>query len=141
MFFRTGWNYDVAEVSKETAFDNTEPSLTVQSERDDADINVLVERFGLVGRMPENPKVPMYGDFTGATDYRSALEAVREADANFMELPPSVRERFANDPQQLLEFCADNNNYEEARKLGLLKADIPEPVPSPTPAPPVPPST
>lgn len=128
-FFRTGYNYDRDEASRESGLTCPEETLTVQSERDDADINVLVKRFGLLGVMPESPRVPMYGDFTEINDYRSALEIVRLADSAFMELTPEVRSRFENDPQKLMEFVSDDANIEEARKLGLLRKDDPVPLP------------
>lgn len=138
MKFRTGYNYDTNAASRESGLECKDPSMTVQSEKVDADINTLVKRFGLVGTMPANPRVPMYGDFSNLTDYRSALEAIRQADASFMELTPEVRSRFLNSPQKLLEFCADERNREEAVKLGLLKAAV-APAPSAA-APAVPPA-
>lgn len=120
--FRAAFGYDVEEASHEASIDfKGEHSLTIQSMAEDADINVLMERYGITGTMPINPRVPMYGDFTEVTDYRSALHAVMEASDAFMELPAKIRARFNNDPQELLDFCANDANINEARSLGLLK--------------------
>ena len=105
------------------------PSLTIQSQTDDADINILMERFGITGKMPENPHIPQYGDFEGISDYRTAIEAVRIAQESFMTIPAKVRAEFDNDPQRFLEFMGDPANLEKARSMGLAK---PAPV---TPAP------
>lgn len=131
-FFRTGFNYDSDQVSLETSLECKDPSLTQQQFRDDADINVLAERYGLTGRMPENPRVPTYGDYTGVTDYRSAIEAARAAEASFMELPGPVRAEFDNDPQTFLEAFSYPQNEPRLRELGFFK---PSPVQAPSPGP------
>ncbi len=128
--------YDVAAASDEAAgafgLDVPGESLTVQSQSEDADINVLMRRFGITGQFPSNPVVPSYGDFSDVLDYRSALDAVNAAQRNFMEFPADLRARFLNDPQRMLEFVSDDANHAEAFKLGLTKT---APAPSSTPPP------
>lgn len=87
-FVRSPYNYDTKAASDETGTVCTEPSLAVQDALEDSDINVIVARFGLTGQMPENPKLPQYGDFTGITDFRTAVEAVTQAQEEFYQLPP-----------------------------------------------------
>lgn len=136
VFHRAPGNYDPDVASNEAGLACQDPSLTVQSDANDADINTIVRNFGITGRMPENPRVPQYADFdVGVTDYKSALDAVRAADAAFMELPAETRAFFDNDPQRLLEFVSDPLKVDEARKMGLPSvAPVPEPVVEP-PAP------
>lgn len=121
-FFRSPYNYNAFAVSDELAnrFD-AGVSMTVQAHAEDADLNVLMMRFGITGKMPENVRVPQYGDFTGVSDYRSAIEAVREAEARFNEMPANVRQFFANDPQNLLLFASDPANLPRMREMGLAK--------------------
>lgn len=97
-----------------------DPSLAQQSFKDDADINVLLERFKVTGVMPQGVRVPTYGDFSGVQDYRSAMEAIRRAENAFMDMPAHVRSRFQNDPQKFMEFFSDPKNRDEAVKLGLV---------------------
>lgn len=119
--FRAAYGYDTDAASTESSIDFTgQQSLTVQSMAEDADINVIIARFGITGKMPENPVMPMYGDFTDVMDYRTALHAVMDASDKFMDLPAKVRARFNNDPQELMEFIANDDNIEEAQRLGLL---------------------
>lgn len=99
-----------------------EPSLAQQSFKEDADINVMLERFKVTGVMPQGVLMPSYGDFTGVSDYRSARDAMLKAEHAFMDLPANVRSRFDNDPQKFLEFCADDKNRDEAIRLGLVAA-------------------
>lgn len=125
MEFRKHFDYDVEKASDEAAISFVgQESLTIQSMAEDADINVLMKRFGLTGTMPSNPRVPMFGDFTGITDYQDALNAVSAAYDGFMELPAKLRARFNNNPQELLEFVGNDANIEEARSLGLLKEKV-----------------
>lgn len=125
MEFRKHFDYDVEAASNAAVVIDDSPSLTVQSMAEDTDLNVIMRRFGVTGQMPDNPRLPVYGDFTGITDYKSALMAVMDASEHFMELPATVRARFDNDPQKLLEFVSSDGNREEAEKLGLLKPVVP----------------
>lgn len=125
--FRTTYNFDPVAWSNAYGLACTDPSLTVQSQAAEADINTIVRNFGVTGKLPESLVLPSYGDFDGVEDFRSALDAVRAAEAEFMKLPSDLRGRLDNDPQKFLEYCADSSNLEEMRKLGLA---VPAPVPS-----------
>lgn len=111
-----------------------DPSLTQQSFKDDADINVMLEKFKVTGVLPQGVIMPTYGDFSGVNDYRTAREAMLKAEHAFMDMPANVRARFDNDPQAFLEFCADDKNREEAIRLGLVPKPPAEPVKAPEPA-------
>lgn len=104
-----------------------DPSLAQQSFKDDADINVMLERFKVTGVLPQGVLMPTYGDFTGVSDYRSARDAMLKAEHAFMDMPANIRSRFDNDPQKFLEFCADDKNREEAIRLGLVPMPPAEP--------------
>lgn len=118
---------------------NSEPTMTQEQFKDTVNINKIMEKYhktGMINHLRRNEGV--YADLTKIKDYRSALETVQSADAAFMNLPSSVRSRFANDPQQLIEFVSDKKNRDEAIELGLIpKPPTPpfSPSPSPTPAP------
>lgn len=98
----------------------SDPSLAQQQFKEDADINVMLEKFKITGQMPQGVVLPAYGDFTGVDDYRTALDAVHAARDRFMALPAKTRAYFENDPQKLLEFVSDPANRAEASRLGLL---------------------
>lgn len=101
-----------------------DPSLAQQSFKDDADINVMLEKFKVTGVMPQGVVMPTYGDFQGVSDYRTAVDAINKATNAFMDMPANIRARFENDPQKFLEFCADDKNREEASRLGLVPASV-----------------
>lgn len=118
MKLRAPFNYDTKKASQEAQLICKDPSLAVQDAADDCDINVMIQRMGLGPMMAENPRVPAYGDFTEITDYRGAIEAVRMADAQFMELPPQLRAHFENDPQKLMIYT-ETHGHENLVELGL----------------------
>lgn len=120
VFLRTPYNYDTNEASKLSGLKCLDPSRAQQNQKLESDINEIVRRFGLTGKLPDNPRVPQYGDFSVVNDYQTALNAVISAQQAFGEFPAHIRSRFNNDPQELLEFVADDRNREEAERLGLI---------------------
>lgn len=119
--FRSQYGYDVKEASDASAIPTVGESLTVQSQTEDTDLNLLMYRYGVTGQFPDFPKNLQYGDFTQVTDFRSALEAVRRAQDLFLEYPANFRARFENNPQLFLDFCENPANINEMRSLGMFK--------------------
>lgn len=130
---RVPYQYDSDAVSRSTALRGFGPGRTQQQYKDEVDINTIAKNFGITGRLPENVRMPTFGDFTDVEDYQSALNAARRASHSFMQMPAEVRLRFENNPQKFLEFCSNGANREEAIKLGLIAAP---PVPASVPPPP-----
>lgn len=118
-FVRSPYNYSMEDASDESGLLCADPSLAVQDQRDEVDINTIVRRFGLTGKLPEDVRMPEYGDFVGISNYHQAMNAVASANESFDALPAEVRSRFGNDPGRFVDFCMDPANLEEARKLGL----------------------
>jgi len=118
---------------------NWGPGKTVQSSAEEADINTIVRRFGLTGQLPQNVRVPLQGDFTGAYDFHSAMQAIRQAEESFAAMPADVRKRFHNDAGEFTDFATELSadgkvlaNLDELRKLGLaVPAKAPEKAPEP----------
>jgi len=124
---RTSMNLDRKAWSRAHGLECRDPSRTVQSQKDEADINTIVRNFGVTGKLPQGVRVPTYGDFDSVSDYREAIEAVRAAEDAFLKMPSDLRTKLGNDPQKFVEWCADRGNLEEMRKLGLaVPAEKPE---------------
>jgi phage internal scaffolding protein len=123
IFVRNPYNYDMDKVSDETGLKCEDPSLTQQHMRDECDINVIVERFGVTGRIPVTPFEPSYGDFSGVGDYHTALNKINATKEQFMTLPAKVRARFDHDPYELVNFLMDESNRSEAIELGLINGE------------------
>ncbi len=98
----------------------TRPSRTKQSFRDECDINNILRQFNVTGELRVGSVQPQYGDFSGITDYQSALNAVMAAQDSFLQLPAKVRAKFDNDPALFVEFASDEANRDEMKAMGLL---------------------
>ena len=122
LVFRTA--YDFSFGSRGDIDFGDEPSLTIQSAKDECDINLIVANAerGMLSASMINQREPRYGDFSELGDYQSALNQVMAAQTMFAELSAEVRRRFDNDPAKLLEFVGDAENRAEAIKLGLVPA-------------------
>jgi len=119
-FLRTPYNYNTNAASNESGLLCEEATLTQQHFKDETDINNILRQFNITGLLPQSPLSPRYGDFTGISDYQSALNAVIAAESEFESLPAQIRARFNNNPEELINFLANNENYDEAAKLGLV---------------------
>lgn len=108
---------------------SVEPSMTKQSFADECDINKIMERYEKTGVMPEGRRMYEFGEAISEYSYQESMNAVIAADQMFSELPAKMRDRFGNDPLQLLKFLDDPDNKDEAIELGLLKRPPPPPEP------------
>ena len=125
--------YDADENSDRTKLVFTEPSMAQEHFRDECDINNILRQFNVTGELPIGSVQPQYGDFSGITDYQSALNAVMAAQDSFFELPAKVRARFDNDPALFVEFASDEANKDEMRLMGLIRDEtVPAVVSSPS---------
>lgn len=125
--------YDGDAVSEATGLACRDVSLTSQEDKEDADINVLVRRFGVTGEIPVLDRLPLIEDFVGLTDYHSAMNALVEADRTFMELPAELRARFDHNAGKFVDFCSDEKNRDELVKLGLVESGAKAPDPAAKP--------
>lgn len=97
-------------------------SLTKQADAKDADINNIVNTYMKTGRLPiEKFKEMKFVDAISVPDFRDAMEIVTTAQDRFAELPAQIRNRFENQPERLISFMNDPNNYDEALTLGLVE--------------------
>lgn len=123
--------YDSKLVSEMTTYDPPKASRLYKVQqhlREEVDVNTIVRRFGITGQMPVGVKQGLYGDFSGITDYSSAVEAIERAQNGFMKLPAEVRERFNNDPSRLADFArtADEQTFGRATSVTPAAPKAPE---------------
>jgi len=120
--FKEQFSYDPDANSDENSHVVTkaDEDMTVQSYKEDTDINVMIRRFGISA--VAKAQDPGYYDFTNApADYMEALNAINEADRRFATVPAEIRARHENNPAKFAAWLGDKANEDEARKLGLLK--------------------
>lgn len=119
MKFKTIYNYKQKDGVK-----NTSPSMTQQQFKAECDINRIMDRYlrtGVLSDPLSQRKPGTYGDFSELGDYMENMNKVVEAQNMFEALPARIRERFANNPANMIEFVMDSSNRDEAVKLGLLQ--------------------
>nr|QJB19349.1 MAG: internal scaffolding protein [Microvirus sp.] len=123
------------DISFQTAFGShrsvdlvcEDESLTLQSCKDECDINNILDRWQTTGVLEHSREGSgFFGDFSDVHDYQSALALVSDAKDMFDNLPSSVRDFFANDPARLLAFVNDESNHDKAVELGLIEKSPPQ---------------
>ena len=101
----------------------------IQSFKDSVDLNLIMQRFANGDASALNKSPGMYGDFTQfPKTYAEALQAMINAENQFMSLPLATREKFGCDVHK---YIASIGTKEWMDALGISPAD-------PTPADPAP---
>lgn len=125
MKFKTA--YDPVEEHNHFGIDFTMPSLTVQDEKDETDINYIVNKFadGQKGIMTldlgdsSQYAYLQFGDATLPGDYSTALELVSGVREEFYSLPSYVRAKFGHDPMIFINHLNDPATLEYLQQQGL----------------------
>lgn len=98
-------------------------SRTRQSDSLPSDVNSVMSKYVQDTVLPATN--PHYGDFTGAVDFHTAMNRVRNAEREFNMLPASVRRHCRNDPGEFLAMCSDPERLVELEELGLVPVQRP----------------
>lgn len=125
MKFKTA--YDSAEEHDHCGIEFTMPSLTVQDEKDETDINYIVNKYadGQKGIMTldlgdsSQYAYLQFGDATLPGDYSTALELVSGVREEFYSLPAHVRAKFGHDPMNFIDRLNDPATLEYLQQQGL----------------------
>ncbi len=116
--------------------------LTKQSFKKETDINTIMAKFVKTGIITPDALAKRQGTFADVSeigDFHECLMQIDAAKAAFMTLGPQLRSRFHNEPAELLDFCKNPENKEEAIELGIISK--PEPTATPPETPPETPET
>ena len=125
MKFRTA--YDPVEEHDHCGIEFTMPSLAVQDEKDETDINYIVNKYadgqkGIatldLGDSSQYAYL-QFGDATLPGDYSTALELVSGVREEFYSLPAYVRAKFGHDPMNLISKLNDPETLEYLQREGL----------------------
>lgn len=109
------------------------PTRTKQSEAPATDINRIMDKYVKTGKVPGAGEIYSYGDFSGAVDFHTAMNRVRQAEEQFMDLPAHVRKHCDNDPGKFLDLVMDSAGRAELESLGLVSDFAPPGAPEPEP--------
>lgn len=118
-----------------------EPTMTIQSEKDNCDINVIMNRYATCGTpLPcrTDGVQPVYADVSELGDYMENFQRCKQAEEMFNNLPSALRKELDNNPANLLPFIQDEKNKERCYEYGLLNKPIVEAPKAPVIAPSVP---
>lgn len=116
---RNPYNYDTKAASDAAAFRPVGPTLTKLDQQAEADINNIVRAFGLGKPLPYTRTVPTFDDFSGVSDYQTALGLLKEAADSFAALPSAVRDKLGNDPAKLVAIASSPDARAKLEELGL----------------------
>lgn len=125
MKFKTA--YDPVEDHDHCGIEFTMPSLTVQDEKDETDINYIVNKYadGQKGVMTldlgdsSQYAYLQFGDATLPGDYSTALELVSGVREEFYSLPAYVRAKFDHDPMNFINQLNNPETLEYLQREGL----------------------
>lgn len=121
------YRYNADAVSLATGLECKDPSLTQQNTAEQTDINYIVAQFTQTGTLPQPVRLPTYGDFSGVSDFREAMELIQQATDSFNSLPADARAYFDNDPALLLDFLDNAPDPQILANLGLAEiVSLPE---------------
>lgn len=125
MKFRTA--YDPVEEHDHCGIEFTMPSLAVQDEKDETDINYIVNKYadGQKGiatlDLGDSSQYAFlqFGDATLPGDYSTALELVSGVREEFYSLPAYVRAKFGHDPMNFISQLNNPETLEYLQQEGL----------------------
>lgn len=102
---------------------NTEPSMTKQSDTYEADVNTIMDRYLKTGdpSMFMKNTQGIYADVSAMGDYQTCLAIVEQAKAAFDALDAPIRDRFANNPANLINAISDPAMKDELTELGIFE--------------------
>lgn len=97
---------------------NTGEGLTQQEFRDETDINLILQKYGVYAIAGEHPP-EVYRDVSKDYDYMEAFQAVQEAQEAFASLPAHARRALGDDPVKLMQLSQTEDGVKQLVKLGF----------------------
>lgn len=105
----------------------SEPTMTIQSEKDNCDINVIMNRYATCGTpLPYRTDgvQPVYADVSELGDYMENYQRCKQAEEMFNALPSALRKELDNNPANLLPFIQNKENESRCIEYGLINKPI-----------------
>ncbi len=130
----------------------TKHGKTKQSQKDETDINKLLERSARTGALSHLDQFQgQYGDFLGY-DFEAHINTIAEGQSIFEHLPAEVKREFDQSAQKFFEYVTNPDNKDRLPELlpelanrgdyletlapaPVVAAVEPEPAPEPSPEP------
>jgi len=112
---------------------NGQGCLVQQHFKEAADMNQIMAKYYKTGQLTDprlsNGRMPQFGDFRGV-DFRENQNKIAKIKEAFMAFPAGIRNRFQNDPSQMLDFIENPANEAECISMGIKPPKVavpPEP--------------
>lgn len=96
-------------------------SPVVQSDKESADLNVIVAQWLRGEYVPPVPE-PLFADVTQFESYQDVLNVVASVRQTFENLPAWLRAEFENSEVKFVEYMTDPNTLAERVELGLSQS-------------------
>lgn len=117
------------EVSRATILDcSASRDMARQEFKDDADINVILSRFGL----STTNRTPTYGEIDYTLDLQTALGAIAQSQSAYRRLSPELKAKYPT-WQKLVNAMASGHLAKDLDELGKKYSDDNKPAPPPEP--------
>lgn len=124
--WKTPYNHDTDLASLETSLACADASLAQQHQKEEADINVIFEKFKHTGLLPQIEPPPALEQFGEIFDMQTALNTIAEAKASFMQLDANTRSAFNNDPHTFVAtvdgILSDTDDTRRGVNMSALRA-------------------
>ncbi|WMC01495.1 internal scaffolding protein [Microvirus D_HF4_340] len=128
-FWKTPYNHDTLAESMRTATRDFGESKTQQSQADEADLNKLLQKYGIGVVRELAPMPPVFDyDVPEIIDMQEAIRLVRAGQDAFDALPAEIRAQFDNDLARYSGFVdarIKEGDVATLKKLGIAVPDPP----------------
>lgn len=99
-------------------------SLTVQSQKRESDISFILDRFKKTGIIEQlNVTAASFRDVSELGDFADVFNLAKEAEEQFMRLPPQVRSIFDHDVANWLDSAHDPEKRQALIDAGFVEPD------------------
>ena len=95
--------------------------ITEQNTKDDADINLVLQRYDRDGVITHTSTRKGTYDDIPSIDFQQAQEIIANANSMFEQFPAHVRAEFDNSPEKFLKAAEDPSKKDLFVELGLSK--------------------
>lgn len=109
--------------------------MTEVSHTASCDINNILAGYKKTGIISHLAQGGTFTNQPDALEYQEALNLMMDAQSTFDALPSEIRKEFNNNPEEMLSFTNDPENYDRMVELGMINADPEPPLPTAVPAP------
>lgn len=124
--WKTPYNHNTELEALRTSTACLDESKAQQHGKEEADINVIVNRFLKTGTMPQIPLPPSYANYEGEFNFQDAMNIIAAGKQSFMGMDAEVRDAFRNDPARFVEtidrWLAEEDPQQKEQNLEIMRA-------------------